>query len=103
MLFYRNCLQKILPLVFESTYELLRLIDAFNVPVHYVNGHAVNCLFRIYFVHVRQPRYHSLVEQPTYTACRVVMADVVFIQDGKVFLYCNWKDYIPASVEAVYN
>ena len=92
MLFHHNRLQEVLPLVFESAYELLHLIDTFNIVVHYINGHAVNCLFRIYFIYVRQPRYHSFVEQPTYTACRVVMTDVVFIQDGKVFLYGNWKD-----------
>ena len=103
MFFYRNSPQEVFPLVFESAYELLHPIDAFNIVVHYVNGHAVNCLFRIYFIYVRQPRYYSFVEQPTYTACRVKMADEIFIRDGKVFLYGNWKDYIPASMEAVYN
>ena len=85
MLFYRNCLQKILSLVFDGIYGLLHFVYAFNILVHYVNGHAVNCLFRIYFIYVRQPRYHSFVEQPTYTACRVKMADEIFIRDGKVF------------------
>ena len=85
MFFYCNCLQEGLPLVFEGAYGLLRLIDAFDILVHYVNGHAVNCLRCVYFIYIRQPRYHSLVEQPTYTACRIKMADEIFIRDGKVF------------------
>ena len=85
MFFYRNRLQEVFPLFFDGIYGLLNFVDAFNILVHYVNGHAVNCLRCVYFIYVRQPRYHSLVEQPTYTACRVKMTDEIFIRDGKVF------------------
>ena len=81
MFFYRNRLQEVFPLFFDGIYGLLNFVDAFNILVHYVNGHAVNCLRCVYFIYVRQPRYHSLVEQPTYTACRVKMTDEIFIRE----------------------